>query len=694
MNRVPPLTYRNPVYARRPCADPFVLKYLNEYWCYSTGIAPDGRCFAILHSRDLVNWREAGAAMERLNEEATCYWAPEVTYDNGHFLMYYSVGNEERMQIRVAVAHHPAGPFVDAGRRLTTEAFAIDPHVFCDDDGKRYLFYATDFLEHTHIGTGTVCDEMLDAFTLAGKPRVVTRARFDWQVYDPQRREKGGVRWHTVEGPFVLKRKGVYYQMFSGGNWQTPTYGASYAVSYSMLWEDEWRQVADGERVLPILRTIPGAVIGPGHNSATRGINNVERYCVYHLWHELADGRRDRVLAIDRLDWAGERLLVLGATTTPQAAPSAAAVCDYFETPPSAPHAGLGDGWRCAGGKWARQNGAALQEVDQGVALARCRLRAPHFIVEVSARGLADAQPQGVFGVVLLGDEAGDEAYAANPAAQARSAVLRFCLSPARREAAVEWRAAEAEKGAWQREKRRLPEHFNFSAYHLLRVEVNGLFARLVLDDTLLDWQGLLLQQAQSLALYTEDAAAAFAGFALTRGWEDLFTAPYTSPSALHWDAAPADDRWLIDEQQLWHADPRQTGSVLTKAALAGDYEFVANVKLASEAAPCVERGQGYGFLPALDAEGGGALLMVCREGAGWALVCERTPSPQRFWLPADFEPFAYQQFRFRKTASRLTIHHEAQLLGEIAAPAAAARVGLYSSGVKSAFEMLRVTAI
>ncbi len=53
-----------------------------------------------------------------------------------------------------------------------------------------------------------------------GNPRPVTRARYDWQIYDPNRKEKGGVRWHTVEGPAVIKRKGLYYEMFSGGNWQ------------------------------------------------------------------------------------------------------------------------------------------------------------------------------------------------------------------------------------------------------------------------------------------------------------------------------------------------------------------------------------------------------------------------------------------------------------------------------------------
>src|SRR5918912_517933 len=218
--------------------------------------------------------------------------------------MYYSVGNEERMQIRVAVADHPAGPFVDSGRALTAEEFAIDPHVFVDDDGARYLFYATDFLTHSHIGTGTVCDRLVDPFTLEGRPRPVTRARYDWQVYDPARREKGGVRWHTVEGPFVLKRKGRYYEMFSGGNWKNVSYGGSFATTDDLGETEEWEQAADGERVLPIMRTVPGEVIGPGHNSVVRGPDNLQLFCVYHRWQSEVN---DRVLAIDRLDWAGER---------------------------------------------------------------------------------------------------------------------------------------------------------------------------------------------------------------------------------------------------------------------------------------------------------------------------------------------------------------------------------------------------
>src|SRR5688500_19819789 len=126
-----------------------------EYFAYATGYDADGRVFPVLRSPDLVDWSECGGAMQPLADSPPYYWAPEVTYENGKFYLYYSVGNETLMQIRVAVSDRPDGGFVDSGKRLTSAEFAIDAHLFRDDDGSRYLFYATDFLQHTHIGTGT-----------------------------------------------------------------------------------------------------------------------------------------------------------------------------------------------------------------------------------------------------------------------------------------------------------------------------------------------------------------------------------------------------------------------------------------------------------------------------------------------------------------------------------------------------------
>ncbi len=307
--------YKNPVF-ESSFPDPFILKFGNTYYGYSTGIAGSGNlAFPVIRSRDLVEWSAVGGAMGLLDSNPPHYWAPEVTYSNGQFYLYYSCGNEDRMEIRVATSLQPDGGFVDSGIRLTKEKFAIDPHVFIDDDGEPYLFYATDFLAHTHIGTGTVVDRLLDWFQLEGRPKPVTRARFDWQVYDPRRVEKGNVRWHTVEGPSVLKRGGTYFQMFSGGNWKNQSYGVAYAVSDRICEDQEWSQPIDGKTLMPILGS-SDSLVGPGHNSVVTGPNNRELFCVYHSWVQ-----GERRMSIDRLDIVGDRMLLLGPTTTPQMRP-------------------------------------------------------------------------------------------------------------------------------------------------------------------------------------------------------------------------------------------------------------------------------------------------------------------------------------------------------------------------------------
>jgi arabinan endo-1,5-alpha-L-arabinosidase len=139
-------TYKNPIWSDN-FPDPFVLKFCGEYWAYCTGIRSDGRAFGIMHSKDLLKWEPLPSALDLLPGENPCYWAPEVTYDNGIFYLYYSVGNEENMHIRVATARTPVGPFTDSGKQLTEQQFAIDPHVFVDSDTRRYIFFANYFIE-------------------------------------------------------------------------------------------------------------------------------------------------------------------------------------------------------------------------------------------------------------------------------------------------------------------------------------------------------------------------------------------------------------------------------------------------------------------------------------------------------------------------------------------------------------------
>ncbi|MEP7339881.1 MAG: glycoside hydrolase family 43 protein [Acidobacteriota bacterium] len=656
--------YLNPVSAH-PFADPFVLKHCGEYWAYSTGFWRDGRCFGILHSRDLVHWEEVGGAMEPLPGGHTCYWAPEVSYDNGKYLLYYSVGNEERMQIRVAVADHPAGPFIDSGWRLTNEEFAIDPHVFVDDNGAKYLFYATDFLAHTHIGTGTVMDRMVDWFTLAGNPRPVTRARYDWQVYDPQRASKGGVRWHTVEGPWVVKRKGLYYQMFSGGNWQNISYGVSYAFTDNLTTTDEWQQVSDGANVPPILRTLPGKVIGPGHNSAVRGPDNQQIFCVYHRWAE--DGSA-RLMCIDRLDWTGQEMIVLGPSAIPQPVPIAPMFADFFDGDRGE---SLGENWKCVGGDWVTCSGCAVQDgqtENASEAEAHARVSAPCFVAEVSIQCLRyDAEYAGC-GISVW---------------SAPGLMLRVLLLPGQNCLSILVNGSEAERLP-------LPSEFNTQSFHLFRIEIDELRARMQVDQGPLRWEGRLPAATLTIALSTRQASAAFAGFALTAGWEDLFRQQNYDPADSGWRIESGD--WIVSGGLLQQKDQQTDGLIVKPLSLASataSYELAVNVRLVS-----VGRADaGYGIYFSSEDRALGLLISVRRLGDYWSLVVEGS-SLQKFALPDGFNPNDFQQFRFRNADNRLQLNLASLPLGEVKCESGMTLLGLVSRQASVSFDMVRVTAL
>jgi beta-xylosidase len=230
-----------------------------------------------------------------------------VAFHEGRFYLYYSVAVEGlKHSLRVAVSTRPEGPYEDAGP-LLPEAdcpFAIDAHPFRDDDGQWYLFYARDFLDFgpTHrAGTALVVDRLAGMTRLAGETKTVLRARCDWQRFQANRPMYGKVfDWHTLEGPCVRKREGIYYCFYSGGCYQGEGYGVDYGTSRSVTgpYQDEGSE--SGARVL---KTIPGRVIGPGHHSIVTGPDDVSEFIVYHAWDPAMTGRR---MHIDRLAWTAD----------------------------------------------------------------------------------------------------------------------------------------------------------------------------------------------------------------------------------------------------------------------------------------------------------------------------------------------------------------------------------------------------
>jgi beta-xylosidase len=314
----PTRRHANPIYDSY-FADPFVWKYGRAYYAIGTGDleangTPDTRVFPLLTSRDFYHWQFVGRPLLRPDVSLGMnFWAPAVAVQQDRFYLYYSVGHgDKNHQLRVAVGHEPAGPYQDIEAPLLDTAvcpFAIDPHPFQDIDGRWYLFYARDFLDTDNgfrAGTALMFAPMKSMTELDGQGFPVLRARRDWQRFKSNREMYGGVYdWHTLEGPSVWLHDGKYYCFYSGGCWEDETYGVDYGIADQIMgpWSDDGNET--GPRVM---KTLPGRLIGPGHNCIVAGPDGRTDFIVHHAWNRNMTRRQ---VHINELVWgpAGPRCL-------------------------------------------------------------------------------------------------------------------------------------------------------------------------------------------------------------------------------------------------------------------------------------------------------------------------------------------------------------------------------------------------
>ncbi len=312
------MSYTNPIHPDY-FADPFVLTADGRYYAFGTGDGETSQSLVGMVSDDLVHWSGLTTALEAsaVPGDATHLWAPEVARVGEEYVMFYSAGHEDKdHRLRAASSPRPEGPYRDLGSQLAREEpFAIDPHPFQDSDGTWYLFYAVDRLKQRRVGTAIVVDRMLGPDRLAQDPQTVITPSADWQLFLSGRSMYDAVYdWHTCEGPFVVYREGRYWCLYSGGNWQQPSYGVSVASAPHPLgpWTEE---PAEAPRVI---QTRPGVVHGPGHASVVTDRAGQD-WLVYHAWDPDGTARR---MCLDRLRWTPDGPTCDGPTSTPQVAPA------------------------------------------------------------------------------------------------------------------------------------------------------------------------------------------------------------------------------------------------------------------------------------------------------------------------------------------------------------------------------------
>lgn len=285
-------------------ADPHIIAVGDGYYAYGTA-GPDWRderAFPILQSPNLVDWKPLGGALVPLPGMRDChFWAPEVLPWRGRFYLFYSAGGAEGEghRIRVAIADRPQGPFLDQGRELIPdEPFSIDANPVLDPATQRaWLFFAKDFLEGDHPGTGIARVRLADdLLSVSGPVETVWRATGEWELCERDRDWYGRTwpAWYTVEGPSCVARDGRFWLFYSGGSWRGESYGVDVLVSDRV---DGHFQPASLPGSPPrVLHTQPG-LRGPGHNGT------VGDHLCFHAWDENFTKRQ---MYVERLTWTSK----------------------------------------------------------------------------------------------------------------------------------------------------------------------------------------------------------------------------------------------------------------------------------------------------------------------------------------------------------------------------------------------------
>lgn len=187
--------YRNPVLRGfRP--DPSIARVGEDYYMVHSSFVMVP-ALPISHSRDLVHWETIGhvfadpdTARLRSAVGGFGYWAPDISYHKGRFWVVATLrtGSVPVRTQMITSAPTPRGPW-DAPKFLDVDG--IDPSIFTDDDGKRYLV--------TNVGAQIT--PLSDEGDLLGEPRMI------WYG------------WNRIksEGPHLLKKDGWYYLFMAEG---------------------------------------------------------------------------------------------------------------------------------------------------------------------------------------------------------------------------------------------------------------------------------------------------------------------------------------------------------------------------------------------------------------------------------------------------------------------------------------------
>lgn len=297
------MTYTNPVITFSSVADPTVIRTDEGFYLYAT--QTNSYWIPIYFSKDLVNWefkRSAFRKVTRPTEDVLpgggAFWAPEIRYINGKYVLYFSWakwGDGSISYTAVATSDSPVGDFLNAKPLLITDDFGSNciDQFYYEEDGKKYMFVGS----FNGIYVTELTDDGLSVKRGAdGKPVL-----------------KKQVCGRAFEGTNIYK-KGKYYYLFASINNCCPNNGmdSKYKVvvgrSENLLGpyvdrkgkdmlDNSWELVLEGDGE---------TFFGPGHNSIIIPDDAGTDWMIYHSYVKENGTVGGRLGMLDRIVWSAD----------------------------------------------------------------------------------------------------------------------------------------------------------------------------------------------------------------------------------------------------------------------------------------------------------------------------------------------------------------------------------------------------
>ncbi len=275
-------------------ADPEAIIFGKQFWIYPTYSAPyEQQVFLdAFSSSDLVNWTKHTRIIDTgaVKWAKKAMWAPAIIQKDKNYFLFFAANDIQNDQeyggIGVAVSASPGGPYKDyLGKPLIDKFYngaqPIDQFVFRDDDGQIYMYYGG----WRHCNMAKLNDQLngFVPFADGGLFHEITPQGY-------------------VEGPFVFKRKGKYYFMWSEGGWTGPDYSVAYAIAD--------HPAGPFKRIGKILQQDPAIATGAGHHSVISLPGKDEFFIVYHRRPLTEKDGNSRETCIDEMHFDKEGLIV------------------------------------------------------------------------------------------------------------------------------------------------------------------------------------------------------------------------------------------------------------------------------------------------------------------------------------------------------------------------------------------------